>query len=113
MAAKRFKDFGSEEPSKEEPPTFDLYGEHFECVPEVQGALMLRLVQDSQDPDPAVSASIILAFFDHVLTDESNERFKALINSKDKIVRIEKLGDITGWLMEEYSERPEEQPEAS
>lgn len=106
-AKKRFKDFGAEEPQEEEAPSFSLYGETFTGLPDIQGATLLNIVKDSQDPDPAVSASIILSFFERVLTDESYTRFKALIESKDKIVRVEKLGEITGWLIEEYTNRPE------
>jgi len=106
-AKKRFKDFGAEDAPQAEAPSFKLYDETFTGVADIQGSTLLNLVKDSQDPDPAVSASIILSFFEKVLTDESYTRFKALIESKDKIVKVEKLGEITGWLIEEYTNRPE------
>jgi|GEM_PF-4573988 len=109
----RFKDFGSGSTSEaREPITFDLHGESFEAFPEIQGALLIELVKDSSSDDPAVTADIIVRFFSQVLTDESYERFDALIKSKDKIVHVETLGEITGWLVEEYSNRPEEPREA-
>ena len=109
----RFKDFGSGSTSEaREPITFDLHGESFEALPEIQGALLIELVKDSASEDPAVTADVIVRFFSQVLTDESYKRFHALTNSKDKIVDVTKLGEITGWLVEEYSDRPEEPREA-
>jgi hypothetical protein len=45
--------------------------------------------------------------------DESYERFQALLVHKEKIVTVDALAEITGWLIEEYTERPLEQPEIS
>jgi len=109
----RFKDFGSGDTKKQKPLSFKLHGESFDCVPQVQGKLLLELVADSGSDDAAVSASIITKFFDYVLKDESLIRFNALIRDKEKIVSVETLGEITGWLVSEYTNRPEEQPEAS
>lgn len=110
----RSRDFGGvDEDANVDPLFFKLHGEKFDCVPEIQGSVLLELVKDSQSQDAATSAAIITSFFENVLTDESYVRFQALIKSKDKIVRVEKLGEITGWLVEEYTNRPEAQPEAS
>lgn len=109
----RFKDFGAPVvASNIEPPTFALYGESFTCVPEIQGSLLLSLVGNSDNSSASASASIITDFFNEVLVEESLVRFNALINSKDKIVKIDTLGEIVAWLVEEYSGRPEGQPEA-
>lgn len=109
----KFKDFGSG-PSMDqfEPINFRLHGEDFACLPAVQGSVILDLVKASSDEGGAASAEMITGFFQNVLTDESLLRFNALIHSKDKIVSIEQLGEITGWLVEEYTNRPEEQPGA-
>lgn len=82
-------------------------------MPEIQGAVLLGLVGDTSgsEEDAGKTAGVILGFFKKVLTDESYARFYALINSKDKIVKVETLGEITGWLVEEYTNRPEKQPE--
>jgi len=108
----RFKDFGQgKTDEKKEAVSFKLHGEEFTCVPEIQGKLLLDLVADSSSDDPAKSAAVIDKFFSQVLTDESYERFEALLGDKNRIVTVETLADITGWLVEEYSQRPEEQPE--
>ena len=109
----RFKDFGSgSDTSETEPITFKLYGEEFTCVPEIQGKVLLDLVQQSASEDPASQAAIITQFFKNVLDDESYPRFDALLNDKKKIVKVETLADITGWLVTEYTDRPETQPGA-
>lgn len=111
----RFKDFGSGSNSgvDAEPITFKLYDEEFHCVPQVQGKLLLELVADSSGDDAVKSAAVIDKFFSYVLEDESYERFDALLRDKHKIVSVDSLAEITGWLVEEYTNRPESQPEAS
>lgn len=111
----RFKDFGAGKNSGvKEPVSFKLHDEEFTCVPEVQGKVLLDLVAKSNNEnDPAAAAAIISTFFETVLHDESYARFDALLKSKDKIVNMETLADITSWLVEEYTGRPEEQPEVS
>lgn len=108
----RFKDFGSGDGKVSEPLSFKLYGEEFHCLPEVQGKLLLDLVADSGDGDAVKSAAVIDKFFRYVLTDESYERFDVLLTGKETIVSVETLAEITGWLVEEYTNRPEEQPGA-
>jgi hypothetical protein len=38
---------------------------------------------------------------------ESFTRFNELLESEDKIVPVETIGEITAWLVEQYSDRPE------
>lgn len=107
----KFKDFGSG-PSNTDFETieFKIYDESFTCMPQVQGAVLLGIVGSSGDDTGVRSATMITEFFQKVLTDESWARFDALINSKDKFVSIETLGEITGWIIQEYTDRPEKQP---
>ena len=103
----RSKDFGSGPAETSEAISFTLHGEEFFTVPELQGAVLINLVKDSSSDDAAKNASVVTEFFEYALTDESYERFQALITSKNKIVRVEKLGEIVGWLVEEFTNRPE------
>jgi hypothetical protein len=110
----KFKDFGAgKAPESTEAISFKLHEEEFFCVPSLQGRVMLSLVKDSASDNPAVAAETIDNFFNQALTDESLERFNALTLDKDRIVTTETLGEIVGWLLEEYSGRPEAQPEVS
>lgn len=104
----RFKDFGSPTKDQDEPITFRLYDETFHAVPAIQGKVLMGLVSNANVDDPSQSAAAVIGFFDKVLVPESLERFNALVESKDKIVPVETLAEIVGWLVEEYSGRPEE-----
>lgn len=112
MTTKRFKDFGSGGETSAEPLSFKLYDETFNCLPEVQGKYLLDLVSDTSSDDPIKSAGVVTKFFDYVLDDESSVRFNALIIDKKRIVSVETLAEITTWLVEEYAQRPNQQPEA-
>lgn len=114
MTDNRFKDFGAGKGAENvKPLSFKLHGEEFNCVPQVQGKLMLNMASDAGSEDPAKAAAIINTFFKKVLLEESFTRFEALLESQDKIVSVETLAEITGWLVEEYAGRPEGQPELS
>lgn len=110
----KFKDFGVGKSLEEkEPISFKLYDEEFFCVNHIQGKVLLDLIAKSNSEDSAVSAQILSEFFGHVLTDESNERFNQLVLDKNRVVSVETLSEIVGWLMGQYSDRPESQPEDS
>lgn len=107
----RFKDFGAPTTEQSEPVSFKLHDQEFHCVSSVQGRVLLSMVSDSQSGDPAVIAGITDKFFGYVLTEESLERFNKLTTDKDTIVSVETLGEIVSWLVEQYSDRPNQQPE--
>lgn len=107
----RFKDFGNPSTTERiEPLSFKLYGEEFHCVPAIQGKVLLDIAADSGSDDPTKSAGVVLAFFSKALKPESYARLETLMASDDKIVTVETLAEITGWLVEEYADRPEGQP---
>lgn len=106
----RFKDFGTGSLINKEPLSFKLYDEEFECYPALQGKVLLELAASSS-VDGSDMSETVLGFFEKTLKPESYERFSALINDKEKVVTVETLADITSWLVEEYSNRPTEQPE--
>lgn len=107
----RFKDFGGGTADDIEPISFKLYDEEFNCVKQVQGKVLINIVAAASDSDPAASLKIINTFFEAVMYEESYIRFEALLDDKERIVTVETLGDITSWLIEEYSNRPNQQPE--
>jgi hypothetical protein len=107
----RFKDFGASDSNKE-PLAFKLHGEDFNCYPDVQGKFFLQLIAESNSDDPTVASESVTKFFNRILYPESAIRFNALLEDPERIVKVETLTEIAGWLMEEYSDRPETQPEA-
>lgn len=110
----KFKDFGSGNPAGEqEQISFKIHDEEFNCRPEMQGKVLLNLIAKSSGENPAESAQVIDEFFKTVLMPESYERFDALTQDPSRIVSMETLGEITGWLVEAYSDRPTKRPEVS
>ena len=103
--SKRFKDFGSPVDTSDEPVTFGLYGEVFECYPEIQGVKLLEFTRDLTSGETSQVITTLLEFFENVCLPESYERLKEIVHSKDKIVKIETLTDIVNYVIEEYSER--------
>lgn len=109
----RYKDFGAGKEVPSEPLVFKLHGEEFTAIPTIQGKVLMDLVSKSQSEDSVEAMSVISTFFDNVLVEESLERFNALLSDKKRIVTMETLGEVISWLIEEYSGRPNQQPEAS
>lgn len=110
----RFKDFGSGGDAPKEDIVFKIHGEEFTCRPALQGKTLLDLVAKSTDQEnPGESAKVITLFFEKVLVPESFARFEQLAEDPDKIIDVETLSDIVGWLVEQYSSRPTSRPEVS
>lgn len=109
----RFKDFGKGIIADVEPLSFKLYDEEFFCVSQVQGKILMDLVAAASSQENGNSLEIVEKFFQTVLFDESYVRFSSLLVDKERIVTVETLGEITGWLIEEYTSRPESEPEDS
>lgn len=110
----RFKDFGKgkdDGSQSSEPLKFALHGEEFECYPRLQGKTLLQFVEQANADDAASSARVTRTFFEKVMNKETYERFDAMLEDPEKIVTVEALGEIIGWLLEEYSSRPNQQPE--
>jgi len=108
----RFKDFGSGD-TDIEPIVFKLHGEEFTCFPQIPGKFLLDLARNAAGGTDESEAEVILIFFKQVLEEESYERFETLIEDRHRVVTMEQLSEIVSWLMEEYSDRPEKQPETS
>lgn len=113
MTTDRFKDFGSGSDVNTQPLSFKLYGEDYQCKTALQGKVLLDMVADSGSESNGMATALIDKFFAKVLLPESFERFLKLVEDPSKIVTVEKLGEITSWLVEQYSSRPISGPEDS
>lgn len=108
----RFKDFGGTV-VEQTPLSFKIHDEEFHCRTAIQGKTLLNIVANSNESDGAAVAKTINDFFETTLMPESLERFNTLLSDPEKIVTVETLGEITAWLVEQYSLRPMQQPEPS
>lgn len=86
---------------------FDLGETHYDCRPEIQGAVILEFIAAADNGNSGAAAQI-LPFFDEVLPEDELEKFKAQLKSKDEIIEMETLSEIVGYLIEEYTDRPTE-----
>ena len=110
----RFKDYGEDSNVIRDPLSFKLYGEEFHCHPAIQGKVLLEMVKKAGDEsNAAAAADVVDNFFSLALLPESYERFDKLVRDPEKIVTVETLSEITGWLVGEYAERPTMEPERS
>lgn len=110
----RHKDFGRPVKQDElEPVSFDLYDETFNCYKQIHGVTLLTFVKRASSDDGKEATDALLSIFERVMPNEEYERFVALCDDPEKVVPVETLGEIIGWLMEVYSERPTEQPKNS
>lgn len=102
----RHRTFTAAPVSSDEAPSFDLFDETFYGRPAIQGAAILEFVSAADDTNGGSAAKQILAFYKKALTEESHTRFVALIEDPDRVVDLETLTEIVGWLVEEYTSRP-------
>jgi hypothetical protein len=103
----RFKDFGSPNEGVEvEPLSFKIYNEEFSCIPSSPGKTLLSFAEASDSENGADSAKAITTFFKKVLIPESWDRFEILAEDPDRLVTVETLAEIIGWIVESYSDRP-------
>jgi hypothetical protein len=109
----RFKDFGSGSVSNSEPILFKLHGEDFTCYPALQGKVLLEMASMSNSNDPSGAAKVMYEFFKKCMHEESYTRFTNLLENPETIVTVETLGEIAGWLTEQYAGRPQPGPELS
>src|SRR5210317_1760581 len=101
--ATKFKDFGSSNVEELDEVKFKLYGEEFICRKAVQGKVLLEVAGSFDGENASNANDVIEKFFKAVLETESYERLDALLHDPERIVPVEDLGEITGWLVEQYS----------
>lgn len=103
----RSKDFGTPVNMEElEPVDFTLYGETFNCYKQIHGVTLLRFVKEANSEEGERATSAMLDIFKRVMPEDEYERFETLCNDPDKVIPVETLGEIIGFLMEVYSEGP-------
>lgn len=87
----------------------DEWEETFAILPAVPHAALsalTSLVTTDNRGRARANASAINAFFTQTLTNESADRYMALVNDNDRIVTTNMLADVINWIVEETSARP-------
>ena len=74
---------------------------------------MLEMASMSNSDDSNAAAKVMYDFFSKCMHAESYEKFINLLENPETIVTVETLGEIAGWLTEQYAGRPQQGPELS
>ena len=88
------------------------FEEEFRCLPDAPGTALVMLL-GAIDGSLALRAGAVISFLDAVLVPEDEARFRVLIQSKDRLIPVETLGEIMDWLVEAYANRPTPPPSGS
>lgn len=111
MVTRNFdKEIENESIQREDPINFKLFGTQWDCRDEVNGKLLMDqaagLDSDSlQDQRNGVIGILQMT----VLPDQVEDLLEEL-DDPDKVIQLGKLVEIVGWLVEQYTDRPTEQP---
>lgn len=110
MATRKIKSFGTpkegDTTAVAEPIVFELAGEEFEAYGDVSGAVQLDFIKDYGSENGADTAKAILEYLKNSMDAENYKRFQVLIRDPKKLIKMETLSEIVGYLMEERSSRP-------
>lgn len=79
--------------------------EKFTARGSVPGNMLVSMTA-SMNGSAGLQAQELQRMFATVIPDEDKPRFMAILDDPDTAVPIETLGEIIGWLAEEYSSRP-------
>ena len=103
MITKSF-DEGLEEAKLEPIATFELAGQTFRCLPEAPAGVLTNLARavGHDDQGNTVFSNLdVMAFLEGVLFEEDARAFRAVCNSKTKIISIDRLGGVMLWLSQD------------
>lgn len=110
MATRKIKSFGTPKEGESieaaEPIVFELAGEEFEAYGDVSGAVLLDFISNYGSDNGSDTAKAILNYLKDSMDAENYKRFQALIRDPKKLIKIETLSEVVGYLMEERSSRP-------
>ena len=103
----KFKDFGKTQSLDDFPPiTFALNGEEFTCRSAMPGTMLLDFIRRADSDSGGMAAEAVVDFLKTSLEEIDADRFQVMINDPETIVQVETLGEIVGWLVEQYTARP-------
>jgi hypothetical protein len=93
-----------------ETPSFELAGKTFNLLPKAPAGVLNRLVASVRydDNNNQIYSNLDLCrFVEGVVQPADLDSWREVVESKDIIVDIQKLGEVVTWLTEEvYGDRP-------
>lgn len=87
--------------------TFDLHGETFVALPEIQGIALMEFIEANSKGGQATLGALRL-FLQNSMDEAEYAKLHTLLSSKDKTknTKIETIAEIVTYLVEEYTSRP-------
>lgn len=86
--------------------TFELADKEFKCRAVLPGWLLLKFVAMSATDKRGSDAGALFQFFRDVLEPASYDEFETLVSGDEYMIEMETLGEISSWLIGEYTNRP-------
>lgn len=93
-----------------DPIEFELNDQVFTCKPALQGAVLLEFVSKADSESGGAAAGALYGFFEDAMDPSEYIRFVDYLKSPDIIIEMSLIGDIAGWLVEQYTDRPTQAP---
>lgn len=108
------RDFDSEiDRTEKEPVWFKLMGKRWDCTEDVNGKRLLDNVAMLDGDSVADQRDGVLAIFGDCIEESQQDEFFELLDDPKTIVPMGKLVEISGWLAEQFADRPTKQREQS
>lgn len=87
--------------------SFDLNGEQFQCIDDIDGLTLLDTVTGMREDDPASNVAVVKSFLRIALPGEGDyERFERTVRAPRSGVNAERLVGILTDLLEQYTSFP-------
>lgn len=107
MPTARHKNFGTTATIEDFAPLgFMINEQEFICRPALPGSILLDLVRRADGSSGAMAAEAVVEFLTLSIDEADRTKWDELLADPDRIVQMETLGEIAGWLVEQYTARP-------
>jgi hypothetical protein len=108
----RFKDFT---PNAEDPPTFQVYGVRYVCLPDIPlDALAEMSTISDADATSKERVEKMVEFIASIMEDESGDLFRVNVQRGSKTpVGVKTIQQLVPWLLEVYGLRPTQESSES
>lgn len=109
MAAKKF----TTSPARTGAVEFEIDGTSFQCRAFIPGSVLMEHTSKLAHPNESIAARELLEIWKSLMEPDEYRRFRDYIDSPERMVDLNLLGEILAWAVEELGGRPTQRPSAS
>lgn len=91
----------------------EINDQAFKCKSRIPGMVLMRWVSKIDMDDPATAGEAIEVLLRQAIAPDDWDRFDAYVTDARNNVDLKTLGEIIGWLTEQYTGTPTQQPSGS